>query len=70
MTTNAFLTREEISILTGRALKSMQIEQLRRMGISFFVNGAGRPVVVRSAIEGTGVSQEQSRGWSPSLVRS
>ena len=47
-----FLDSEELSTLTGRKLKSYQIEALRRMGIPFFVNALGRPVVARSAIDG------------------
>lgn len=48
-----FLTKEGLVILTGRKLKSLQIEQLRKMGVPFFVNAKGHPVVARAAIEGT-----------------
>ena len=47
-----FLDSDELSTLTGRKLKSYQIEALRRMGVPFFVNAIGRPVVARSAIDG------------------
>lgn len=50
--TSTFLNTEELATLTGRKLKSHQIEALRMMGIAFFVNAIGRPVVARSAIEG------------------
>lgn len=47
-----FLTQEEIAELTGRKVRSKQIEALRQMGLAFFVNPVGRAVVTRSAIEG------------------
>lgn len=47
-----FLEPGEVAELTGRKIKSKQIEILRRMGIPFFVNACGKPVVTRNAIEG------------------
>lgn len=47
-----FLNLEQLIELTGRKLKSKQIEALRRMGVPFRVNAVGRPVVAVSAIEG------------------
>lgn len=47
-----FLTAEELAELTGRKIKSKQIEALRRMGLPFHVNAVGKPVVPASAIEG------------------
>lgn len=47
-----FLTQEEVAELTGRKVRSKQIEGLRQMGIAFWVNPVGRPVIARSAIEG------------------
>ncbi len=49
---NMFLTQEELVELTGRKLKSKQIEQLRTMGVPLFVNAVNAPVVARAAIEG------------------
>lgn len=49
---NMFLTREQLHILTGRKMKSKQIEALRRMGLPFWVNACGHPVVSVAAIEG------------------
>ena len=46
-----FLNPDEVRELTGFAIKARQIEQLRRMGIAFFVNGCGRPVVTVAAVE-------------------
>lgn len=47
-----FLNQEEFATLTGRKMKSKQIEALRRMGLPFHVNAVGKPVVARAAIEG------------------
>lgn len=47
-----FLTKEEVAILTGRKVKSKQIEQLRKMILPFWVNAVGVPIVARSTIEG------------------
>lgn len=47
-----FLTQEEVAELTGKGRKSLQILQLRLMGIAFYINACGRPIVCRSAIEG------------------
>ena len=44
------MTSEEIFELTAKKLKSLQIEQLRLMGIPHFVNAAGRPIVPRDAL--------------------
>lgn len=52
---DTFLTQEEISELTGRKVRSKQIEALRQMGLAFWVNPVGRAVVTRSSIEGRAI---------------
>jgi hypothetical protein len=47
-----FLTADDLAELTGRKIKSKQIEALRQMGLPFHVNAAGKPVVSIAAIEG------------------
>jgi len=47
-----FLTPDDLAELTGRRMKSKQIEALRRMGLPFHVNAAGKPVVATAAVEG------------------
>ena len=47
-----FLSSEELKELTGRCTKTKQIEALRTMGLAFWVNPIGKPVVARVAIEG------------------
>lgn len=49
---NMFLTQDELVALTGRRIKSKQIEMLRRMALPFWVNACGKPVVPVTAIEG------------------
>lgn len=51
---STFLDREEIKALTGRSYLRLQIAALTKMGIPFFVNDVGRPVVARSVVEGRG----------------
>lgn len=57
-----FLDGAEVAELTGRKIKSKQIEALRKMGLPFFVNACGKPVVSRSAIEGK-VQAPQTTTW-------
>jgi len=65
-----FLDSEEIAELTGRKIKSKQIDTLRKIGIAFFVNATGHPVVLRSAIEGKQqATQKQDKGWKPNILR-
>jgi hypothetical protein len=63
-----FLNPDEVALLTGFHRKGRQVEQLRRMGIAFYVNGCGRPVVARAAIEGS-VEGTSPRAWAPSVVK-
>lgn len=49
----SLLSEEDIAFLTGRVLKSRQIEALTAMGIPFAVNIIGHPLVPRSAVDGT-----------------
>lgn len=49
---DTFLTTEAVVRLTGRRRKSKQIEALRTMGLPFWVNAIGEPVVAVAAIEG------------------
>lgn len=74
METRMFLTQEEVSELTGRKVKSKQISALAKMGIPYFVNAAGRPIVSRAVIEGTmsvaaSLSQPKQGGWKSNKVQ-
>lgn len=62
-----FLSAEELRELTGYAIKAKQIAQLRSMAVPFRVNGCGRPVVTRSAVEGSGKASKEAikPAWQP-----
>jgi hypothetical protein len=64
-----FLTEDEVSVLTGRKVKKLQVEQLRRMGIPFYVNAVGRPVVVRSVLEGRKEQETTKPKWQPRMLQ-
>jgi len=62
-----FLAPDDVAILTGKKVKSGQIAQLRRMGIAFYINASGRPVVPKSAIDGARAI-EKPQQWKPALL--
>jgi len=64
-----FLTEDEIGMLTGRKVKKLQVEQLRSMGIPFYVNAVGRPVVVRSILEGRKDQEQPKPKWQPRVLQ-
>jgi hypothetical protein len=49
---DTFLTTEAMIRLTGRRRKTKQIEALKTMGLPFWVNAIGEPVVTIAAVEG------------------
>jgi hypothetical protein len=49
----SLLSEDDVVILTGRAIKSRQIEALTAMGVPFAVNIIGHPLVPRSAVDGS-----------------
>jgi hypothetical protein len=65
--TQTFLSADELIVLTGRKVKSKQVESLRKMGLPFFVNACGRPVVTRSAVE-TRPDRQAKPSWSPNVL--
>lgn len=66
-----FLDCDEVIELTGRIIKSKQIEALRKMGLPFFVNATGRPIVARCVIEGRmGAAMPAPKAkWVPDVLR-
>jgi hypothetical protein len=67
-----FLNDDEIAELTGRKIKSKQIEALRKMGLPFFVNAIGRAVVTRSVIDkgaNTPAAPAEKKRWVPNVLR-
>lgn len=59
---STFLNCEDIVFLTGRKTKTKQVEALRKMGLPFWVNAIGKPVVTVSAVEGR-KNVPQKNGW-------
>lgn len=47
-----FMEPEDIVKLTGRTQRAMQIRALKKMGVAFFVNDIGRPVVLWDVVKG------------------
>jgi hypothetical protein len=63
-----FIKPEEVRVLTGFAQKGKQIEQLRRMGIPFFVNAAGRPVVSSHSFLAQTSQRQHEKVWKPAVL--
>ena len=69
MSDSMFLTDDEMAALTGRRMKSKQIEWLKRAGVPHWVNAAGRPIIARTAITGQKTeSPPKPRTWSSSAL--
>lgn len=67
---SAFLDEAELVKLTGRAQKKKQIDQLRTMGLPFFVNAVGRALVARAVIEGKSAPVTAPKpAWVPPGLR-
>lgn len=59
---STFLSSTDLCELTGRKVKAKQIEALRKMGLPFWVNAVGKPVVTLAAVEGRKAPQ-QVKQW-------
>lgn len=65
-----FLTDEEVGRLTGLKRKSAQVAWLRKSGIPFRVNAAGRPIICRSQLDGSNTRPAvASSEWTPAVLR-
>lgn len=60
-----FLTTAGVATLTGYRQKARQLARLRQMGIPFWTNAAGQPVVARAIIEGRKPAPRQPLEWAP-----
>ncbi|KAF3997493.1 DUF4224 domain-containing protein [Glaciimonas immobilis] len=67
---NIFLDDDDIATLTGRKMKGGQIDALRKMGLPFFVNATGHPVVAKEAIHGRKEIPVVKSEWIPKALRS
>lgn len=82
MADEMFLTAAEVGELTGikkgkriggRLVprEVLQAQQLRSVGVPFYPNARGRPIVARAVIEGRNVpapAPEKHRGWQPRVM--
>ena len=69
MTARMFMEDDELVKLTGRRIKSKQIQWLRGEGIPFRVSATGHPVVLRSAVEGRSTEgAPATTGWKPRVL--
>jgi hypothetical protein len=66
-----FMDDEDLVKFTGRKAKGKQIEALRQMGVAFFVNGTGHPVVARSVVDGNKQSAPapEKPKWVPRVLQ-
>lgn len=69
MSTSLFLEDDDLVRLTGWKIKKKQIEALRRMGVAFFINGTGHPVVAKAVVEGGKAPQPEQARWVPRVLR-
>ncbi|CAB4131875.1 Domain of unknown function DUF4224 [uncultured Caudovirales phage] len=65
-----FLTKDELRQLTGVARKAGQIAQLRKMGIAFYINAIGEPIVTKTTVEGGTAKNDNVKPWSPRVLGS
>lgn len=65
-----FLTKDELRQLTGVARKAGQIVQLRKMGIAFYINAIGEPIVAKATIEMGVAKHDNVKTWSPKVLGS
>jgi hypothetical protein len=62
---DAFLTRDDVRRLTGRARFSAQVRALQQMRVPFRVNAAGEPIVLWQDVSGQRPAAPQREKWTP-----
>ena len=65
---SVFLDDDDVARLTKKKRKSCQVAALRSMGIPFFVNPAGEPIVTKKAVEG-GEVEHKPQTWQSNVLR-
>lgn len=66
---STFLNDADLVRLTGRTYRKLQIEALRKMGVPFFVNALGRPIVPCAVIEGRASAPAPQNQWTPNVLK-
>lgn len=72
LTDPLFLDEDQLRKLTGFAHKARQVAQLRKMGVPFYINGRGAPVVACSVVQGLKPAPEAlapKTTWVPRVLR-
>ena len=65
---STFLEIHDVRTLTGLAQKSKQVVQLKRMGIPFYINAQGLPIVARCVLEGSRAKPAvPNTRWRPAI---
>ena len=69
MNEDDILSKEALEKLTGWKQSKKQIEQLRKQGIPFCINGRNKPVVLSSALNGGNAKTPKIKAkWAPSAI--
>lgn len=68
-TASMFLDDADLVRFTGWKTKKKQIEALRRMGVAFFINGTGHPIVAKSVVDGSKSALPEKDRWIPRVLR-
>ena len=66
-----FLSDYDLIVLTGYKKKTKQIKHLRSIGITFDINGRGKPVVRKSDIDSTSIKSTpvpETKEWRSNQI--
>ena len=71
MADGLFLDDDALRRPTGFVHKARQVAQLRKMGVPFWINGRGAPVVACSAVQGGKAADTPAPrpAWVPRVLR-
>lgn len=72
METDQFLTDAELERLTGYRSPKKQAAHCRKIGIPFFPNARGKPIVSRDVINGTEKAAKpkaEKPAWQPAVLK-
>lgn len=67
-----FLTDAELERLTGYRSAKKQAEHCRKLGIPFFPNARGKPIISRDVINGTvkaAKAKPEKPAWQPAVLK-
>lgn len=65
-----FLNDEELYRLTGYRQPKKQAEHCRKVGIPFFPNARGKPIISRDIINGSSAKAKSDKpAWQPAVLK-